>query len=187
MVNKYHLVNPYIDGDFEASVTARNSNEAANMLYSRLSEHFNNTVPKFYFTIQKGSSSEGKYYHFQVKENRKQNQVNFKISPFEVNDESITTFKSKLDNYISKKQDGGKKSKKSHKKKREESEDSDSDFSSSESNYYLRSKHNTLSQPFYYWWYDPYLYNINSVYIPTFYSYVTPLIELAVLPMWPLA
>lgn len=184
MVNKYHLVNPYIDGDFQGSVNARNSYEAANMLYSRLSEHFNNSVPKFYFTIQKGSSTEGKYYHFQVKENRKQNEVNFTVKPYTVNQESETGFQTKLNNYISKKQDGGKKSKKSHKKKHDDSSD---DFSSSESNNYIRSKHNTLSQPFYYWWYDPYLYNINSVYIPTFYSYVTPLIELAVLPMWPLA
>ena len=54
MVNKYHLVNPYIDGDdFESSTNAKNSNEAANKLYSRISEHFNNSVPVFYFTIQK--------------------------------------------------------------------------------------------------------------------------------------
>lgn len=185
MVNKYHLVNPHIDGDFESTANAKNSNEAANKLYSRLSEHFNNSVPVFYFTIQKGSSGEGKYYHFQVKENRHNNEVNFSIKPYTVDDESaIQQFESKLENYKNK-QAGGKKSRKA-KKASKRHEDSDDFDSSSSSDYYVRPS-TSLSQPIYYWWYDPYVYKIDSVYIPTFYSYVTPLIELAVLPMYPIA
>ncbi len=71
MVNTYVLVNPYIEGSFEKSVKARNSIEAGKMLYSSLSEHFNNNVPKFLFTIQKGSSGKGKHYSFKVKENKR--------------------------------------------------------------------------------------------------------------------
>ena len=29
------------------------------------------------------------------------------------------------------------------------------------------------------WYYDPYVYRLNSVYIPTFYSYVTPYIQIS--------
>lgn len=180
MVNKYHLVNPHIDGDFESTANAKNSNEAANKLYSKLSEHFNNSVPVFYFTIQKGG---GKYYHFQVKEQRSENEVNFSIKSYNVEDESaIQEFETKLENYKNKRQAGGKKSKKSKKAKKPSSSDDELDSSSS-SDYYINSKSNPLSQPFYYWWYDPYVYKIDSVYIPTFYSYVTPLFELAVLPV----
>lgn len=177
MVNKYHLVNPHIDGDFKSTVTAKNSLEAANKLYSKLSEHFNNSVPQFYFTIQKG----GKYSHFQVKESRNDNEVSFLIKSYTIeNEDSIKQFKTKLDNYKNK-QDGGKKSKKSKKSKKHDDSD-DSDDSSSSSDYYIRP--NMSSQPIYSWWYDPFLYNVNSVYIPTFYSYVTPIIELSVLPVY---
>ena len=37
----------------------------------------------------------------------------------------------------------------------------------------------TNNFPIYNWWYDPYLYRMNSVYVPTFYSYVTPYIQIS--------
>ena len=63
MANNYNLVNPYIKGKIETSVKAKNSREAASVIYTNLSEHFNNAIPAFYFTIQKGS---GKFYNFKV-------------------------------------------------------------------------------------------------------------------------
>ena len=62
MVNTYKLVNPYIRGEFETKIKTKNSVDAAKKFYNALSEHFNNSVPKFYFTIQKGGSSKGKFY-----------------------------------------------------------------------------------------------------------------------------
>ena len=56
MTNSYVLVNPHIEGSLKKQVQAKNSLEAAKNLYKNLSEHFNNSVPKFYFTIQKGGS-----------------------------------------------------------------------------------------------------------------------------------
>ena len=53
MANKYVLVNPFISGEFKNTVKANNSNEAAKIFYNNISEHFNNAVPKFFFTIQK--------------------------------------------------------------------------------------------------------------------------------------
>ena len=182
MVNTYILVNPHIEGNFKSKIKARNSNEASNLFYKNLSEHFNNSVPSFHFSIQKGSSGEGKYYHFQVKEIRENDEVSFNIKPFTIHgeQESIQRFESKLASFKSKfSQDGGKKSKKSKKSKNDDSDDS-SDFDVSEDDIYKRAKsYMPSTQPIYYWWYDPYVYRLDKLYVPTFYSYVTPYIELS--------
>ena len=70
MSNKYKLVNPYIKGEFETKLSAKNSLEAGKAFYKALSEHFSNNVPTFYFTIQKGGSKQKKFYHFRVKEKK---------------------------------------------------------------------------------------------------------------------
>ena len=90
MVNSYVLVNPYIEGSFEKTVKAKNSIEAGKILYTNLSEHFNNNVPKFLFTIQKGTSGKGKHYSFKVKENKEENEINFSIEPYNVKNEEST-------------------------------------------------------------------------------------------------
>lgn len=190
MVNTYMLVNPHIEGNFISKIKSKNSNEASNIFYKNLSEHFNNSVPHFHFTIQKGSSTNGKYYHFEVKENRTDNEVNFKVKQMDIagDPESMKSFKTRLENFKAKfNQDGGKKdksrhkSRKHHKKDNSDSSDSSdsSDLDNSSDKFYRRAKsYLPVNQPIYYWWYDPYIYNLNSLYIPTFYSYVTPYIEL---------
>jgi hypothetical protein len=183
MANLYVLVNPYIQGEFKNEIKANNSNEAAHLFYKNLSEHFNNAVPKFFFTIQKGGSGNGKYYHFQSKEKRKKDEVTFTIKSYKIQGENMTNFTNKLTTFKSKfSQAGGKKSsKKNSKKSKKDSSESDSDSDSDSDTYY--KKVNTyipvVNQPIYYWWYDPLIYNINSVFIPTFYAYVTPVIELS--------
>ena len=182
MVNSYVLVNPHIEGNFKSKIKAKNSNEAANIFYKNLSEHFNNFVPKFHFSIQKGSSGDGKYYHFQVKETIQDKEVTFKVKPMTIQgeDDVISSFKNKLENFKAKlNQDGGKK--KSKKSKKHVVDDSDSDFDDSSDDFYRRAKsYMPATQPIYYWWYDPFLYRLDSVYVPTFYAYVRPYIELSV-------
>lgn len=176
MANKYVLVNPYISGEFQSTVKANNSNEAAKMFYNNISEHFNNAVPKFYFSIQKGGSGKGKYYHYRSIEKRKKDDVSFLIKPYTIKGENMQAFEQKLNDFKQKDiQNGGKKNKKHSKNSSDSSSDSDSDseiFSVSQT--YIPS----FNQPIYYWWYDPLVYNLNSFYIPTFYSYVTPIIEI---------
>ena len=175
MVNSYVLVNPHIEGAFNRKIKAENSREASNSFYKSLSEHFNNSVPSFHFTIQKGSSGGGKLYHFEVKETRKNKEVTFSINPMslQAEEESVKRFKKNLENFKSKfSQDGGK-----HHKKHKEDDSSDS--SDSDSDFYVKAKNTyNTTQPIYYWWYDPYLYGLDYLYVPTFYSYVTPYIEL---------
>jgi len=175
MTNSYVLVNPYIKGDFKNEIKAENSKLAAQQFYKNLSEHFNNAVPKFYFTIQKGNSGKGKYYHFQTKEKRSNDEVNFIIKPYELKNQDMGQFKNRLANFKSKfEQAGGKKHKKTSK------HDDSSESSSSSSEYYKRvdTYIPLVNQPIYYWWYDPYVYKLDSIFIPTFYAYVTPTIEL---------
>ena len=89
MSNSYVLVNPHIEGSLKTQVKAKNSLEAAKNLYKNLSEHFNNNVPKFHFTIQKGTSGNGKFYSFKVKESRTDNTVDFSLEPVVVQNEKI--------------------------------------------------------------------------------------------------
>ena len=79
------------------------------------------------------------------------------------------------------KQAGGKKHKsKKDKKKSKDSDSSDISDSSDSYDFYKRAlTYLPETQPIYYWWYDPYVYRMDSVYIPTFYSYFTPYIELS--------
>jgi len=183
MSNTYVLVNPYIQGKFKNQIIAKNSVEAGRNFYKALSKNFNNAVPKFYFTIQKGGSGKGKFYHFKVKERRNENDVSFTLEPYDiVGGSDIEVFTNKLENIKNKiAQNGGKKkSKKSKKSKKDSSEDSSEDSSDS-SDYYKRI--NTYvpvwNQPISYWWYDPLVYRLDTYYIPTFYAYVTPVIEIS--------
>lgn len=184
MSNTYVLVNPYIQGNMKNKIKANNSNIAAKQLYQNLSEHFNNAVPQFNFTIQKGGSGEGKYYHFQTTEIKNKNDVNFTIKSFDIKAGNLESFKERLSKCKNNIQNGGKKDKKSkkskkHKKKSSDSSDSESD-DSSDSNLYVKTINTykpLVNQPINYWWYDPYVYNLDSIFIPTFYPYITPLIE----------
>ena len=187
MTNSYVLVNPYILGEFKTKIKANNSNEAAKIFYTNLSEHFNNAVPEFNFSIQKGGSGEGKYYNFKVNEIRKKDDVTFSIKSININEETIENFQEKLNefkNNIS--QTAGKKSSKKHKKnkkhkKYDSSEDSDSSDSSDSSDYYkkINTYIPTYSTPIYYWYYNPSLYNLSSYYyVPTFTYTLSPIIQI---------
>jgi hypothetical protein len=196
MVNTYVLKNPCVKGQLDKSVKTKNSLEAAQHFYKNLSDNFAGSLPLFHFTIQKGSSKNGKLYHFEVKENRTENEVDYTINPYSENikEENVKNFYIKLNDFKEKfgKKDGGAKKKKNSKKTKKskkskknmdssDSDKSESDSLSSESsNYYKRVKsYLPTTQPIYYWWYDPYLYNLDKLYIPNFYSYVTPYIELS--------
>jgi hypothetical protein len=179
MVNSYLMVNPHIEGDFKKKIKAKNSKEAAQKFYKELSGHFSNAVPTFHFTIQKGGSGSGNHYHFEVTENRKDQKVDFNIRKIDLKDELkvLDKFKNRRSKWLKEFQAGGKK-KSSKKSKKDDS--SDSSDSSSDEAFIKRAKKNSIyNQPLYYWWYDPYLYSLDTVYVPTFYSYVTPYIQLA--------
>lgn len=184
MANTYTLVNPHISGSVDTKIKADNSLQAAKKAYKNLAKHFNNNIPKFYFTIQKGSA--GKYYHFEVKEKKEEEKVNFSIQAYKIpgnEKKAITEFEKKFKNYREKTHTKGGKRKSSRKSKKDDSDsDSDSDMSDSDDNYYKQAKKyvptSSYSYPIWYWWYDPYVYNLNSFYVPTFYAPLSPYIEI---------
>ena len=183
MSNKYKLVNPYIKGDFETTLDARNSIEAAREFYKNLSEHFNNNVPRFYFTLQKGGK--GKFYHFEVKEKKSTDDVNYSISPFEIKNEAdaIKGFTKSFKNFKGRYNGGAKSHRKgsrkgSHRKGSKSSIYKDYDDSSEDFYRETKSYIATATQPIYYMYYDPLLYRMDSVFIPGFNPYLTPYVEL---------
>ena len=198
MANKYCLVNPHIEGEFDTNIKSDNSMKAAKAFYKNLSQHFNNNIPKFYFSIQKGGSGTGKYYHFVVKEMKEDDEVKFNIEPYVIpqDSQSIKTFETKLSSFKSKfNQFGGKEgskktSKKASKKTSKKTsnkakaskkldDSSDSDLDSSDIFYRQAQTYKpAVAPPLYYWWYDPGVYKLDSVFIPTFYSYVTPYLQI---------
>ena len=204
MVNTYVLVNPHIEGSLETKVKAKNSIEAGKLLYNNLSEHFSNNLPKFLFTIQKGSSGEGKFYNFKVKEKKVKNEINFSIEPFSIEGEksALADFKKKLNNFKNKrtsemkggapKKKGSKKaskkksapkkkgSKKASKKTDEdifEDIDVDIDDSPKMKTELVKKYVPSSILPISYFRYDPFVYRLNSFFIPTFYSYLTPYVQ----------
>jgi hypothetical protein len=212
MVNTYKLVNPYIRGEFETKLKTKNSVEAARKFYNSLSEHFNNSVPKFYFTIQKGGSSKGKFYHFEVEETRKGDEVDFSIRPLELENVEktdelfVSNFKnfkgrfnarrkskrsskrgSKRGSRKSSKRSSKRNSRKSSKRgsrssrKSERRESSDRFGDGFEENDFYKSALEYVpvaSQPISYLYYDPLIYSLDSVFLPTFYAYLSPYVEL---------
>ena len=182
MVNTYKLVNPHITGEFKNSVKARNSVEAAKILYNNMSEHFNNNLPEFYFTIHKGRSGKGKHYHFHVKEKREGEEVSFSLQTHTIRNEksALAKFNQKLNKYKGSKLTGGKKETKKTSKKSKKTKKVELDDSDSSEDYYRRAKSYVPinNYPIYSWWYDPYLYRLDSIYVPTFYNYVTPYIQI---------
>lgn len=186
MVNTYKLVNPQIKGTMKTKVKSPNSIEAGKELYNNLSEHFNNNIPKFYFTIQKGSSGKGKYYHFLVEEKRKGEDVNFSIEPISLRGESSANKKleKNIEKYNNRKseQEGGdkKKSKKKASAKKKSSKKNKNDSSDSDdSEEYELAYVTTYDYPIDYWYYTPSIYDIDTYFIPTFYNTVTPYIEIS--------
>lgn len=180
MSNTYRLVNPYIQGEMSTNLKSKNSLSAGRTFYKNLSEHFNNSIPSFYFTIQKGNSGNGKYYHFKVKETKENDTVKFNIEPYTTGNESETMakFEGKLQTMKAKfDQAGGKRgSKKGSKKssKRRAFED-DSDLDTSEDFYRMATTYKpVVTPPIYYYWYDPSVYKLESFWMPSWYSYLTP-------------
>jgi hypothetical protein len=180
MSNKYKLVNPYIRGEFETKVSAKNSVDAAKMFYKNLSEHFNNNVPKFYFTIQKGASGKGKFYHFEVKEKKSDENVDYTIKPFEIKgeDEALKQYLNNFTQFKGRYNGGAKKG--SNRKSSRRSSRHSLDDSSDSDDFYREAKSYVpvVSSPIYYMYYDPLLYKVDSVFLPSWYAYITPFSEI---------
>lgn len=193
MSNSYKLVNPYIKGEFETKLKSKNSLDAAKKFYGSLSEHFNNSVPKFYFTIQKGGGK--KFYHFEVTEEKKGDNVDYSIKPYTIknNDDAIDGYLDSFKAFKGRFNGGARRSSKKSSRRRK-SKSRSSKKSSRRSSKKMSERIDVdmeddfyndaivtvpvTSSPISYLYYDPLVYALDSIFIPTFYAYLSPYVEL---------
>ena len=187
----YELVNPYIVGGMKKTFNTADSHEAANEAWGNLSKYVTNNVPKFAFTIRK--VSDGKLYHYLVKEKLTKNKaVDFSIKELKLNltpaeEVAFTNHIQKVEDSASGKLVGGKKHKHKHRKDDSSESDSDPDYdsdsSSSDDEIYDKIRNfRNKNQPLNYLWYSPIIYNkdgnVTSVYVPSFTYPIIPYVEL---------
>lgn len=150
-MKSYTLVNPTIEGTIKTAAKADSALEAANEIYSNLSQYFATTVPNFKFTLE----CAGEYFHCQVEEKIKGDNAHYVLTQYKGNINE-SEFKKNLAKF--KHQEGGK-----HKKRRD---DDSSSSSSSSSSYYTR-----VRVPISSWWYYPNMYVTSDlVYFPVIAS-----------------
>jgi hypothetical protein len=167
-MSNFKLINPNLQGDIKTTVSAREPLDAAKQIWTNLSKYFANDVPTFAFTIE--NQSGGSLHHFKVEETKNKDHATFKIESIEskLKGDDLRKFKAKANEAA--RMHGGKKDKK-------DKDDSSSSDSSSEAFESLKMYKNFTKrtlQPITYWWYNPNIYDLTSVYIPTF---VTPLVQ----------
>lgn len=193
---EFTLVNPIIKGNFQTKYSDDNVENAANKMWSNLSEHIIGNVPRFAFTL--ANMEDGTLHSFLVKEKLKNKHgkgLNCTIKKIEtnLNKNQQSSFLSQFESLSNKinniGQSGGedddKEDKKDKKKSKRYDDDSDSDSDKDVlelyGNFgYFRTKY--MNQPISYWWYTPLLYQLDgytSVYIPTFQTPIVPYIEIA--------
>lgn len=169
----YKLVNPLIKGKLNTTFEANSSGRAAEKAYNSISKYFHNSTPEFLFTLQKVRSKntqvgEGKvsdYLHFKVIENRSGNQVNFELIPYKnFNKKRLNKFKKSIRNTLDENiQSGG-----GYRDRYDINLDEDDD------RYLYKSDTSLRYEPISLWLYDPYIYSIDRLYVPTFVSSISP-------------
>ena len=128
-MTKFTLVNPYIQGSLTTETDNKSPLGAAKALYSKLSKHFKNNVPSYYFSIMDENETVS---HFHVTEKKSGKEVNYTIEPAKMS----KTNEKKMVSIVTKKmkeQKGGKTFLK------DESDSSDSESSSSTSSFSPRN------------------------------------------------
>lgn len=181
-MSNYKLINPYIEGTLVTTFTAPSQLDAACSAWEAISKYVTNTVPKFPFTLK--NVNDGTLSHFIVKESlRGGKSADYKIKQLDLTlSKDITKqFEKRLA------MKGGKKHKKDRKEGDEDDNSSSSSSSSSSEEFSAIKLHKmyTKAQPITYWWYDPIVYEIESVYIPTFVAPLLPYIEVVTFNYYP--
>jgi hypothetical protein len=173
-MSQYKLVNPIIGGSFETTYKGKTQLEAGRNAWDSMSTYLTGSVPKFLFTLQ--NTNDGQLHHFTVNETVTHGKnIEYSLNELQLNmtTDQQKNFKNqltKVDKKVSGLQNGGK-----HRK----DDDSSSSSSSDDEEFYekLRYMKNKYSQPITYWWYNPIVYGVDNLYIPTFTVPLTPYVH----------
>lgn len=153
----YILVNPRLSNSSIKS-SKKNSSEAAEDIWSKLSKNITNHTPNFYFTIQEGGSS--KLSHFVINENIEDDKVKYNLKQFKGKKIDEKSLLNEL------KQEGGKK----HRRRDDDSSSSSSSSSDLVFTFPAGKTHKDLFLTYY-----PTIYGVpNIITPPTFVSTFTP-------------
>ena len=198
-MSEFQLVNPLIGGNLNTKFVSKKSLEAASQAYNTISQYFKKDLPSFNFTLK---DNKNKYFHFNVKEIPKGNEVSFKIKELKVNtknNKEFSNFKKKLsefDKIMS--QTGGKR----HHDDFDDDFDDDSDddikyddfgYDYYEDRYFFPRKTSRsyyYSSPISHYWYWPSIYDYvlvdkyfkSPVYLPTFVDLLSPYVSIITSP-----
>lgn len=179
MKNKYHLINPYIEGSLNTIVNASSPYSGGKKIYKNISSHFKNRVDNFYMTIQNIETKD--LTHFAIKEKvGKNGSIDYKLDLY---DSKIGgDVEKKLINAVSKinSQDGGRRH---HKLFDDDSSSSSSESSSSDE--YTNIRTQPISR-FVYFHLPYYKLNLSGLtpidaarfFLPTFNFPINPSIEI---------
>lgn len=182
----YILVNPKLS-DLNIKSSKKNSTEAAEEIWSKLSANIKNYTPKFYFTIQEAGAGAGantkvnssKLSHFVIKESLgDNNRVDYNLKEFKGKKVDEKTFLNELN------QEGGRRHRHKHKHKHLYDDDDSSSLSSSSSSssgtvftFPAGKTHKDLLLTYY-----PTIYGVPNVLLPTFSSTFTPFTNIKLIP-----
>lgn len=178
-MGEFKLVNPVIMGTFKDTYTAQTSADAAKQFWTNLTidnKYITGNVPKFLFTLM--NTNDEKLHHFMVREKQNGSSAEFEISNVDVtlSDSQkgkflaeISKVKKNVNRNI--KQNGGRKH---HRKSSSSSSDSDSDIDDLFN--YIKLK--KAKKPLLYWWYTPTIYDVDTLFTPTFAPSYDPYVQL---------
>jgi len=180
-MKNFSLVNPLILGQFNTEYKADNGINAISQFWNDLSTHVTNNMPSLYVTLK---SSDNQLSHYKISEKIKNGTriTDYTITEFnrEMSQKETDTFLEKVEKFKSEmnvkiqRQTGGAK-----KPSRDRDEDSSSSSESTDDDeYYNFSKYRRMSQPISMWYYTPSIYNVNSVFVPTFNVPIVPYIKI---------
>ena len=169
----YKLVNPLIKGKLNTTFDASSSLSAAQKAYESFSKYVSNSTPELLFTLQKvkskssqaGEGNVSDYHHFKLIENKSGSNVSYEIVKYnKVNKDKLKKFKKFLRKRVKSDQSGGSYS----------DVDIDDFDDYAEEDLYRSNKKKYGYEPISFWLYDPYLYPVRRLYIPTFVATVNP-------------
>ena len=190
---EFQLVNPLIGGNLNTKFVSKKSLEAASQAYNTISQYFKKDLPSFNFILK---DNKNKYFHFNVKEIPKGNEVSFKIKELKIKNQGnkeFSSFKKKLAEFNKiMSQSGGRR-----RYDFDDDDDSDSDdiryddfgYDYYDDPYFFPRK---ISRSYYYsspishYWYWPSIYDYvlvdkhfkSPVYLPTFVDLLSPYVSI---------
>jgi|SaaInlStandDraft_3_1057020.scaffolds.fasta_scaffold06810_4 hypothetical protein len=186
-MQKFTLINPYIGDDFERTFKGKTSIDAAQSAWEGISEHIFD-IPEFFFTMSKGK----KLYHFKVSETIEGSveseddnaDISYSIRSHDVKLTKEATSELWKQYSKMKKQSGGKRKKDSETEDPlDDSSDSDDMYNRLHDQKYIVAHRPTIG----YWSYDPIIYRVPKIYMPTFLLKPHPLSPqpVALMPLVP--